>query len=31
VNVDGQKIDNGIPGPLTCALQQRFTNVVAHL
>ena len=31
VNVDGQKIHNGIPGPLTCALQQRFTNVVSHL
>ena len=31
VNVDGQQIHKGIPGPLTCALQQRFTDVVAHL
>ena len=31
VNVDGQQIHKGIPGPLTCALQQRFMDVVAHL
>jgi D-alanine transaminase len=31
VNVDGKKIHNGIPGPITCALQQRFSNLVAHL
>ena len=31
VNVDGKKIHNGIPGPLTCSLQQRFTDVVARL
>jgi D-alanine transaminase len=31
VYVNGQKINNGIPGPMTCALQQRFTDLVAHL
>jgi len=31
VYVDGQKINNGIPGPMTSALQQRFTDLVAHL
>jgi len=31
VNVDGQTIHNGIPGPVTCALQQRFTDLVAQL
>jgi D-alanine transaminase len=31
VYVDGQKINNGIPGPMTSALQQRFTEFVAHL
>ncbi len=31
VNVDGKKIHNGIPGPNTCALQQRFTDVVARI
>ena len=31
VYVDGQKINNGIPGPMTSALQQRFTELVAHL
>ncbi len=31
VNVDGQKIHNGIPGPVTCALQKDFTNLVAGL
>ena len=31
VNVDGRKIHNGLPGPITCALQQRFSNLVAHL
>jgi len=31
VNVDGRKINNGVPGPLTCALQQRFSHLVAHL
>lgn len=31
VVVDGQTIQDGIPGPMTCALQQHFTNVVSHL
>ena len=31
VYVDGQKINNGIPGPMTSALQQGFTELVAHL
>jgi branched-subunit amino acid aminotransferase/4-amino-4-deoxychorismate lyase len=31
VNVDGKKIHDGIPGPVTCALQKDFTNLVAHL
>lgn len=31
VNVDGQTIHKGIPGPVTCTLQQRFTDLVAHL
>jgi D-alanine transaminase len=31
VYVNGQKINNGIPGPMTSALQQRFTDLVAHL
>jgi len=31
VNVDGQTIHNGTPGPVTCALQQRFTDLVAQL
>jgi len=31
VKVDGKKIHNGSPGPITCALQQRFADVVAHL
>ncbi len=31
VNVDGQAIHNGNPGPVTCALQQRFTDRVAQL
>ena len=31
VNVDGQTIHKGTPGPVTCTLQQRFTDLVAHL
>lgn len=31
VNVDGKIIRNGIPGPITCSLQQRFANLVAQL
>jgi len=31
VNVDGRKVNDGVPGPLTCALHQRFANLVAHL
>jgi D-alanine transaminase len=31
VSVDGQTIHNGTPGPVTCALQQRFTDLVAQL
>ena len=31
VNVDGQTVHNGKPGPVTCALQQYFTELVAQL
>jgi len=31
VNVDGQAVHNGKPGPVTCALQQYFTELVAQL
>ena len=31
VNIDGQTIHNGSPGPVTCILQGRFRNVVASL
>ena len=31
VGVDGEAIHNGKPGPVTCALQQRFTALVSKL
>lgn len=31
VTVDGIKIHNGIPGPITCSLQQRFTESMDQL
>jgi D-alanine transaminase len=31
VHVDGQTVHNGKPGPVTCALQQYFTELVARL
>ena len=31
VTVDGMKIHNGIPGPITCSLQQRFTESMDQL
>lgn len=31
VNVDGKRIHNGIPGPITCSLQRRFAESVAQL
>ena len=31
VKVDEQTIQNGNPGPVTCALQQRFTDLVTNL
>ncbi len=31
VKVDGRKINDGVPGPLTCELQKRFAHLVAQL
>jgi len=31
VGIDGQAIYDGTPGPVTCALQRHFTELVAHL
>jgi len=31
VNIDGQTVHNGKPGPVTCALQEYFTELVSQL
>lgn len=31
VNIDGQTVHNGKPGPVTCALQEYFSELVARL